>query len=248
MCCPWLYTLAVRQFESAKQRRKNREQRVRSRLVLELLEQRSLLSASGLIASQAGINLLRVSQADYADGMSAPSQPLAPMGAMADDEMGACFFSDGTCEQLTQGSCEAAGGISWEAGAPCPCTDSQTTDGQMSTSNVFAEMIPGGGQALPRSNSTATAFALLAGTSKAGMFMQSSVGVPSTPPVAARTPIMMITDKGPDTLPVGGTVRSVAPAAETANLDAFWRQYGANDQRTVSLGSLDSGAAGYVGS
>jgi hypothetical protein len=257
MHCPWIFALAVRQIESAKQRSKNRKQRVRSRPVLESLEQRCVLIASATITSfgniaaptrgQAGIDLVRVSPASYAERISASSQPMARMEAVPEEVMGACFFSDGTCAELTEGTCEAVGGISWVAGAPCPCPEPQVTDPQESTSDMLTEMISGGEQAPPRSHSTATSFALLAGARVAGMFAQSNLGVPSTPPVAAQTPIMMITDTGPQPLPVGGAVRSIVSAAETANLDAFWRQYGANDGRSVSLGSLDSGAADYSG-
>jgi hypothetical protein len=53
---------------------------------------------------------------------------LARMEAIAGHELGACFFSNGSCEQLTEETCMALGGISWLAGAPCPCPKSQTTD------------------------------------------------------------------------------------------------------------------------
>jgi hypothetical protein len=53
---------------------------------------------------------------------------LARMEAIAGDELGACFFSNGSCEQLTEGTCLAVGGISWLAGAPCPCPELQPTD------------------------------------------------------------------------------------------------------------------------
>jgi hypothetical protein len=45
---------------------------------------------------------------------------LARLEASTGEELGACFLSDGSCEQLTAGTCEAVGGISWLAGAPCP--------------------------------------------------------------------------------------------------------------------------------
>jgi hypothetical protein len=50
---------------------------------------------------------------------------LARMEAITGDEMGACFFSDGTCAQLSEGSCQAAGGLRWLAGVPCPCPEVQ---------------------------------------------------------------------------------------------------------------------------
>src|SRR5437016_3964938 len=125
----WLCALTVRQIESAKERSKSRKHRVRSRLVLEALEQRCLLSAYGTIigfgnniadppSGEAGVDLLRVSQYSYANGIGPPSQPMARIEAIAGGEMGACFFSDGSCEQMTEGTCEAVGGISWRAGEP----------------------------------------------------------------------------------------------------------------------------------
>jgi hypothetical protein len=53
---------------------------------------------------------------------------LARMEAITGDEMGACFFSDGTCAQLTEGSCQAVGGLRWLAGVPCPCPEPQLPD------------------------------------------------------------------------------------------------------------------------
>jgi hypothetical protein len=53
---------------------------------------------------------------------------LARMEAITRGEIGACFFSDGSCEQLTEGTCQAAGGISWRAGEPCPCPELDPED------------------------------------------------------------------------------------------------------------------------
>jgi hypothetical protein len=53
---------------------------------------------------------------------------LARLDASTGEELGACFFSDGSCEQLTEGTCQAVGGISWRAGEPCPCAEPESTD------------------------------------------------------------------------------------------------------------------------
>jgi hypothetical protein len=53
---------------------------------------------------------------------------VARMEAIAGDELGACFFSNGSCERLTERTCQAVGGISWLAGAPCPSPERQSTD------------------------------------------------------------------------------------------------------------------------
>jgi hypothetical protein len=237
---PWLCALTIRQIESAKDRGKSRKQRVPSRPELEILEQRCLLSDLRTITGF-GNNI-----ADPTCGQ-AGTQPVAQTEAIAAGEMGACFFSNGSCEQLTEGTCEAVGGISFLAGVPCPCPEPQPTDRGESTSDVLTETISGGGKATTTPNTTATAFALFARASDASMFTQSNLSVPSTPSAAAQTPIMTNTDKGPGRLPVGGTVYSVESVAETAKRDTFWQLYGTNYWRTDSLAFLDPGEADHIG-
>jgi hypothetical protein len=238
---PRLRALTIRQIECPTDRSSSRNSRVQSRLILELLEDRCLLSAVRTITGF-GSNIAELTSefpASHADVMSMLSQPMAGTEAIAGGEMGACFLSDGSCEQLTEGTCEAVGGISWLAGAPCPCCASQTTGRQDSTSAVLTENVFGGGQAPPRPDTTAAAFALLARVSNT--VTQSNLSVPSTPSVAAPMPIMTITNKGLDALPVAGAVPSVVPVAETESWEAFWQRYGANDRQTLSLELVDSG-------
>jgi Bacterial Ig-like domain (group 3) len=101
------------------------------------------------------------------------------------------------------------------------------TDG-ISTSDVLVETISGA-QVPPRPNRTAVDFLVLGAASATGMVRQSNDGSISPPPVTVQTPIMMLTERGPNLSPVEKAARSVIALTEAARVDTFWRLFAANE-------------------